>query len=145
MKRVIILAVVCAFAPLAGADLYKYVDKDGKTVYSDQPPPKGEAKAIHIAPLPPPPPPTESYVERDKALEKGREKEHEKEKKAQHEAEVAKAKAERCSQARRAYQTYAEGGRILTYKNGEREYMSDEEIESARAKAKKDVDEACGK
>ena len=38
MKRILVLAIALAFAPLAGAELYKYVDKNGKTVYSDQPP-----------------------------------------------------------------------------------------------------------
>ncbi len=145
MKRLIILAVACAVAPLAGAELYKYVDKDGKTVYSDQPPPKGEAKTLHIAPPPPPAAKGESFVERDKALQKGREKEAAKEKEEQRKAEEAKAKQLRCEQAREAYRTYDQGGRILQYKNGEREYMSDDEIAAARTKAKKEMDEACEK
>ncbi len=38
------LLAVCgwsAFALPAAAELYKYVDKDGRTIYSDQPPPPG--------------------------------------------------------------------------------------------------------
>ena len=32
MKRLALLALACAVVPLASAELYKYVDKNGKTV-----------------------------------------------------------------------------------------------------------------
>ena len=46
MKRIVLLVLACAVAPLATAQMYKYVDKDGKTVYTDQPPPDADAKAV---------------------------------------------------------------------------------------------------
>ena len=48
MKRLLIIAIACLVAPIASAELYKYVDKDGKTVYSDQPPVNIDSKQMNI-------------------------------------------------------------------------------------------------
>lgn len=145
MKRLAVLVLACALAPLASAELYKYVDKDGKTVYTDQPPSTAESKQLHVAPSAAAPE-TKSYVERDKELEKQRKAEAAKEKKSEQTAAQAKAAEERCTQAQANYKSYVDGGRLLKYnEKGEREYMTDEEIESARAKSKQQMDEACKK
>ncbi len=145
MKRIIVLAVALAVAPLAGAALYKYVDKDGKTAYSDQPPPNVQSEELHVAPQPDGPP-SKSYVEQDKELEKVRAAERAKEKKAQQAAANAKLAEQRCAQAREYYRAYAQGGRLLRYDDkGERQYLTDEEIEAGRVKSKKQMEEACKK
>ena len=144
MKRLIVAAIACAVVPIASAELYKYVDKDGKTVYSDTPPPDADAKRLSA-----PPPPAgngKSYVEKDKEIEKGREKAREDAKKTAEKEKIEQAKKDRCEAARSNLQVYTDGGRIMKQNaNGEREYMSDEDIEAARVKAQKLVDEACGK
>ena len=65
MKRIVLLAAILAMAPLASAQLYKHVDKDGRTVYTDQPPANVDAKRINIQNAPSSPG-NKSYVERDK-------------------------------------------------------------------------------
>ncbi len=146
MKRLIVLALACAVAPLASAELYKYIDKDGKTVYSDTPPPGADAKLLHVSPssggggggAPKP------AVTLDKELEKGRALAKEREKKAENEEKNAKIAEQRCEQAREKLRTYTDGGRLFKYDaKGEREYLTDEEIEAARVAAQKDVDESC--
>jgi hypothetical protein len=151
MKRIIILAAALAVTPAAIAQLYKYVDKDGKTVYSDTPPanidskqisvPGGKAAVPSAATAAP-----KSAVERDKELDKSRDEAREKQKKA---ADVERKSAEaeaRCSQAKSAYATYAEGGRIHKYNDkGEREYLGDVEIEEGRVRTRREMDEACKK
>ena len=142
MKRLAILALACAVVPLASAELYKYVDKDGKTVYSDQPPINADSKQLHVAPGGGTS--AKSYVARDKELEKERTKAKDKEKKAEDAATNEKLAEQRCEQAKSNYQTYAEGGRLFkTNKEGEREFLSDEEIEQQRTKSKQEMDEAC--
>lgn len=145
MKRLIVLALACAVAPLASAELYKYVDKDGKTVYSDTPPPGADAKPLHVMPSAgPSAPATKPAITLDKELEKGRALAKEREKKQEVEEKNAKLAEQRCEQARDNLRTYTDGGRLFRYdKQGEREYMTDEEIEAARVKAQKDVDESC--
>ncbi len=146
MKRLIVLVLACAVAPLAAAALYKYVDKDGKTVYSDTPPPGVDAKPLNVIPS------TGSgggaaskaAVSLDKELEKGRALEKDREKKKETEEKNAKIAEQRCEQAKDNLRTYTDGGRLFRYNaKGEREFLSDEEIEAARVKAQKDVDESC--
>jgi len=147
MKRIAVLAIAIAFAPLAGAELYKYVDKDGKTVYSDQPPANVDSQQLHVnTGVSSSNAPAGSAVARDKALEKGREADRDKAKKAETEANNAKVAEQKCAQAKQDYQTYQDGGKLFKYnKAGEREFLSDEEIEAKRRSSKADMDEACKK
>jgi uncharacterized protein DUF4124 len=144
MKRfAIALAIAALAAPAAWAQLYKYVDKDGKTVYTDTPPPSADPKMISA---PSAPSASKSFVERDKEMEKLRQKERDAAKKAQKAEQTANAQEERCRQAKERMTALAEGGRIYKYNDkGEREIMVDEEIEAERVKSQKTVDEACKK
>ena len=145
MKRLITLVVACALAPVATAQLYKYVDKDGKTHYTDQPPANVESKAI-AAPPGPPTGASKSFVERDKELDKARKANREKAEKSDQSARQAQEALERCNHARNAFETYSQGGRIFKPSTtGERALMDEQEIEVAREKARRDMEEACKK
>ena len=145
MKRILALATIAAFAPLAAAQLYKHVDKNGRTVYSDQPPPNVESKRIYVPNASPTPSAgTKSYVERDKALEKSRKAAREKQEKSEKTAQKAREAEQRCAQARTAHQVYADGGRIYKYnEKGERTYLGDAEIEAERERTRREMEEAC--
>jgi len=148
MKRIIVLAIAMALAPAAAAQLYKYVDKNGKTVYSDQPPPDVDSKQVNVpagrasAPAAAP----KTAVERDKELDKGRKAALEKAGKEAKAAEQEQQAEQRCAGARERYAALSEGGRIYkTDEKGERVFMDDAEIESAKQRSRKDMDEACKK
>jgi molecular chaperone GrpE (heat shock protein) len=148
MKRLIILAITMALASVAGAQqLYKYVDKTGKTVYSDQPPPDVDSKQISVstgrgtAVTPP-----KSAVERDKELDKARKDLADKGKKSGEESDRQAQNEQRCAGLRQNYQMYADGGRISKInEKGERDMMTDAEIEQARERTRREMDEACKK
>lgn len=143
MKRIVLIAAALALAPLASAQLYKHVDKDGRTVYSDQPPANADAKRINV-PSAPPPAGNKSYVERDKELEKGRKAAREKQEKSEKAAKSAQEAEQRCAQAKAAYQAYADGGRIYKYnEKGERTYLGDAELETERNRTRREMEEAC--
>src|SRR4051794_17028045 len=89
MKALIAAVVALALVPVASAELYKYVDKNGKTVYTDQPPTDVDAKRMSGPAVPEK---GKSYVEKDKDLEKGREKAREEAKKSGESEKVAAAK-----------------------------------------------------
>src|SRR5688572_21640033 len=129
MKRALMLAMAVAFATAAEAQLYKYTDpKTGKTVYMRN---TGG-------------PSTKSAVEQDKAAEKGRKKVADDAKKAGEAEQRAAQAAERCQAAKTNYQIYADGGRIQKLNaQGERELLTDEEIESKRASSRRQMEEAC--
>lgn len=152
MKRWMILAAIAAFAlPVAQAQLYKYVDKNGKTVYTDQPPPDTKTETLNVPKAFPTPAPgvaggNKSAVERDKELEKGRQLALEKQKKADEAARQSKLAEEHCTQARTAYRQYSDGGRLSKYnEKGERVFLGDAEIEAERERARHEMEEACRK
>ncbi|MEO7744570.1 MAG: DUF4124 domain-containing protein [Usitatibacter sp.] len=145
MKRVMILAIALAIAPAAMAQLYKSVDKNGRVIYTDQPPANTDAKVLNIPrSVTDAPAPSKSYVAQDKENEKKKKDASEKAAKAGDPAKKAQEDQARCAQAKSAYQMYADGGRI--YKNnekGERVFLSDAEIEAERARSRREMDEAC--
>jgi hypothetical protein len=153
MKRLLIIVIALA-APIASAELYKYVDKDGKTVYSDQPPVNLDSKQMNIqsrpssnagAPVTTPPTAPKTALDRDRELQKGRDEARDRAKKSDESAKQAQAQEQACAQAKENYQTYSDGGRITKFKDGERVYLSDQEIEVERERSKREVDEACKK
>lgn len=154
MKRLLIIAIACLAAPIASAELYKYVDKDGKTVYSDQPPVNIDSKQLNIqsrgssttgAPAVTPAAAPKSALERDRDLQKTRDEARDRAKKSDESAKQAEAQEQACAQAKSNYLTYAEGGRITKFENGERVFLSDQEIDLARERSKREMDEACKK
>jgi hypothetical protein len=145
MKRILFLALAVALAPVAEAQLYKYVDKNGKTIYSDSPPPDADTKAVNVRPAGGNAP-QKSAVERDKESEKGRKAASESAKKGNESAEKQAQNEQRCAAARNNYQIFQDGGRIQQMNDkGEREYLTDEQIEAGREKARREMDEACKK
>ena len=143
MKRALMLALALALATAAEAQLYKYTDpKTGKTVYSDQPPQGVDSKTINVRGGSGPA--TKSAVEQDKALDKGRKKVADDAKKAGEAEQRAAQAQQRCQAARTNYQIYADGGRIQKLNaQGERELLTDEEIEAKRESSRREMEEAC--
>ncbi len=144
MKRVMLVALALAFAPLAGAQLYKHVDKDGKVTYTDQAPAGADAKQIHVPKSVTSPPAGKSYVAQDKDLDKKRKESRDKQGKAEEEAKKSQQAEQRCAQARTAHQYFVDGGRIFkNNEKGERVFMSDAEIDAERERTRREMDEAC--
>jgi hypothetical protein len=146
MKRFLMLAVALALAPVASAELYKYIDSNGKTVYTDQPPPTVDSKQVKVQGSSPTGTPSKSALERDKELEKMRSKSREEAKKSDVAAKNAQIMEERCIQATGRYNALAQGGRISKFNaQGEREMMGDDEIAAEKEKARGQMEEACKK
>jgi len=146
MRKILIVACALALAPLASAQMYKYVDKDGKTVYTDQPPPDADPKAMRVpsSAVSNAPTPGKTAVQQDKELQKGREKTAEAAKKADETAARAKAEEERCNSAKAAYAQYQLGGRITKLNDkGEKIFLGDDEIDAAREKSRQQVEQYC--
>ena len=143
MKRILVLACALAAATGAFAQLYKWVDKDGRVTYSDQPPPAIQSKQLNLG-SGQPATAQRPAVERDKELEKDRLSAAEKAKAADEAAKKAKIEEENCIRARAYLRTMTDGGRISTYDaKGEPILLNDQQIEEERVKAQKAVDESC--
>ena len=153
VKLFIAMAILLATATVA-AQVYKWVDKDGKVQYTDTPPPasatKTEAKKLDAAPVAAPvaaPAASatgKSLADRAKDFDKRKAEDAEKQKKAETEQKNADIKAANCKDAK-ANLAALESGRpmVRTSDAGEREVMSDEARQADIAKARKAAEESC--
>jgi Domain of unknown function (DUF4124) len=151
------LAIFLATATVA-AQVFKWIDKDGKVNFSDTPPPaeavKGEAKKI-VAPSASPsplaapsklatPPSTKASADPAKDAEKKKTDLAEKAKKDEAADKIAKQNEERCKEAKR-YLSTLESGTPIKQSNdaGENVFMTDEARASESARAKTAATESC--
>jgi len=135
MKRTVGFSIIVtgfllsAFAGAAGAEIYKWVDKDGNVQYTQSPPPDG----IKGQEIQPPPPPPEADVEAaDQALEKRVESGQKAEDaKTEQAGEKVKTEADAAKQAQRCEQAKA---RVASYERP-RVTVADSAAEDGRRRA----------
>jgi hypothetical protein len=165
MHKLLLLAVACTWA-LGAAAQWQWIDKDGRKVFSDRPPPldipeksilKQPAGASRPTAVPPPTastgetsqpavaasqPGNKSAVSgKDKELEekKARAEAAENAKKKAEEEKVARAKVENCSRARQTKSTLESGRPVMhTNNQGEQGFM-DETTRNAEIKRANEV------
>jgi Domain of unknown function (DUF4124) len=144
MKRLLLFAALIAWSGMAGAVVYKWVDAQGKVQYGDRPPDGVHAEVVellgtHIArPAPADaaqaskpagqnqPAPTDSAAK--KAVDQ----------------DVAQTREKQCADAQDHYKKLIEGRRIYTTgSDGERQYLTSDQIDTQRLNAKHDVDAIC--
>lgn len=154
------LAVLLATATVA-AQVYKWVDKDGKVQYSDMPPPpsvsKTDPKKLNTGANSAAPAAAnttaaaaaaaqKSPQDRSKDADKRRIEDAEKARKDEEAQKAVKQNEERCGAATR-YKGDLDSGRPIARNNdqGERTYMSDEERSTEIARIKSVMAESCNK
>jgi len=157
MKKTWIFLVALAFAGAAHAQLYKWVDKDGKTRYGDTPPPGVKAtlmgepasgsgpaaapagaagKDAKKGPLTP--------AEQEQEYRKRQEEAKKNSDKADQERKEKAAKQEDCARAKEAVVTLQSGQRISRINAaGERYFVSDDEKAQELAKAQQAQQTSC--
>ncbi len=149
MLRPVLLLTLAAATLAAGgaiADVYKYKDEKGNIQYTDKPPSlpaerlnvqsqrtdvvAAQARsqaAVQAAKPTTAPAPGNSPAEKRAAAE-----------------DTAKDKADRCMKARERYDRYMNSRRLYEEgKDGERRYLTDVELDAARASAKSSMDVLC--
>lgn len=138
--RWLLLAAACALPAVAGAQ-WQWLDKDGRKVFSDRPPPSDiapnrilkqpgqrPASAEAAAPAPAASAPVPQVATKDKALEEKKKQAEAAEaaKRKEAEEQQAKARAENCTRAKEAKANFDSGVRIArTNSKGEREFLDD--------------------
>ncbi len=148
MLRLFILLLLLT-PPGAGAELYRWVDAQGKVHYSDSPPPGG-GKSVRTVPAPAAaagtatPGTQKSWQEKDMEFRQRRAAEEEARAKQEKEAEEARQKQANCEAARKSLQLLESGQRVATVNpQGEREFMDEASREKAIAEARKAVASWC--
>lgn len=145
--RSLLLIMLAFSSPVVGAaQVFRSVDSEGNVTYSDRP--EGEnVEAIFIAtrrstassPLR-----TERNAPGARRLPPGAEETVEEVTREPTAEEQATRRAENCAIAREHLERYLVSHRLYrSTADGEREYLSDSEIDEARARAASDVEEWC--
>lgn len=146
--RVAVLACFILTVP-AEAAIYKWTDENGRTVYSETPPPKGAA-GTRLKEAPPPPVDPNAAMEnlrnRAEAFGKRQEERGKGESEAQQSAERKKEIQEKCEQVRKNLETLTAHNQIRE-KTGDGEYtVLDEEQRQAKIKQNQEfIQKECNK
>ncbi len=143
MKRLLLCAALIAWSGIASAIVYKWVDADGKIHYGDQPPDGVHAEIVellgtHVPRTAQPSPSAPAQGSKTAAPDQA-----DTAKKAVDD-DVAAAREKQCADAQDHYKKLIEGRHL--YKvgdNGERQYLTSEEIDAERLTAKQEVDATC--
>ena len=146
MRTLLFSIVLAAGCTAAHAQVYKCVDAQGKTVYSQSACP-GTAKSTTIDSRPAPSAPAAKSSDPRKADAEFKkrqleaEKEQEKEQKASQEKEAKKVN---CAAAQQQLQLYQSGQRLSRLNpSGERYYLDEKDIAQETAKAQQAVTQWC--
>jgi hypothetical protein len=151
MKRLLLFAALVAWSGMASAVVYKWTDAQGKLQYGDRPPDGVHAEIVELlvahagannsaprassAPSQPAPAargaaerPSPKDASDKKAIDQ----------------DVAQIKDKQCTDAQDRYKKLIEGRHIYkTGPDGERQFMTSEEIDTERMNAKRDIDSIC--
>ncbi|HKS55218.1 MAG TPA: DUF4124 domain-containing protein [Steroidobacteraceae bacterium] len=145
----VLTAATAAFAAgQAAADVYKFKDDRGNVLYTDKPATlpaerlniqsqKTDTVAVQTR--------AEEEAKRQQEADKANQQAAGQNKDQQQATQLtATQKAEQCTKARQRYDTYMNSQRLYQQSgDGERKYLSDEELNAARASAKASMDVMC--
>lgn len=155
MKRLTLQAAIAVLAlgtALPAGAICKWKDAQGRVQYSDHPPAGVRCEGTVNVPPPAPSAPAgaaaapqaRTVQEQEMEFRKRRLEREEAEKRQLKEKEVADARQANCETARAQVAGLTTGGRVVRYDaNGQRMFLSDEEIASELAKARRSVDQFC--
>jgi hypothetical protein len=144
MKRLLLFVALVAWSGMAGAVVYKWVDSQGKVQYGDRPPDGVRAEVVellgtHVARSAS----TRTDVPSSSRGVPGSPDDPAAEKKAV-DNDVAQTREKQCADAQDHYKKLIEGRRLFKPgADGERQYLTSEEIDSERLNAKREVDAIC--
>lgn len=146
--RTLLYAVCISLVSLpASSGVYRWVDENGVTVYSQNAPPAGEA--VRIRPQPGPSPADQAAAEErlkaqlEQAMDVEEERRRVEEEEAK-EAEQAAAKADACKAARTNLDTLQNlGNRMVRTADGRYLRLSEDEVAAKIKEAQTQVDDYC--
>lgn len=159
IQKVLLASLLAGLAAVATAEtVYKWVDSSGQVHFTDLPPRQGDAKILGVYEQ-------ESGTSEDEGSDSGNYPEEgntstqrspqsgeattpeppvSEDAMKSAEDDAAKAKVEQCKAAQDRYQRYLDSRRLFRETaDGKREYLTDQQLTEARARAKQAVDDYC--
>lgn len=157
LNKILVGLLMAGLTLVATAEtVYKWVDATGQVHYTDLPPKQADARILSVTHGPANMSDEEGSDEGDYGDENGDdaaanaasgtstpEPPVSEEALAVAQDDAARAKVEQCKQAQDRYQRYVESRRLFREEDGKRVYLSDQELNEARARAKQAVDDYC--
>jgi hypothetical protein len=144
MKRVLLFAALLAWSGLASAVVYKWVDAQGKIQYGDTPPDGVHAEIVEGLGTHSSPPPAQSSRPALAAATPTAPTEKIAKEKQEVDQDVAATQSKQCADAQDNYKKLIEGRHIYkTGDNGEKVFLTSQEIDTERLNAKQEVDAVC--
>jgi hypothetical protein len=143
--------ILCVANAAVADTVFRYLDENGLVVYSDRPAAYGEQETIEIAiqhsntraPEPEKKKTPDEYIAEAASLRESQTAERAAEEQVIN-AQVAEQRSTNCTAAKNRQEKYSTNHRLYKPKsNGEREYLSSDELDAARAEAARTVDEWC--
>jgi hypothetical protein len=148
MKRLLLFAALIAWSGMAGAVVYKWIDAQGKLQYGDRPPDGVHAEVVellgtHVARAAAAASAAASSSSSSSSSRTAPGPQDDTLKKSV-EGDVEQTREKQCADATDHYKKLIEGRRLYkTGANGERQYLTSEEIDAERVNAKRDLDAIC--
>ena len=144
MKRVLLCAVLLAWAGAASAVVYKWVDVQGKVQYGDRPPDGVHAEVVELLGVHTGRASRTSDAPQTAAAKAPVNEPAVRAAKKEVDDDLAQARGKQCTDAQERYKKLIEGRKLFkTGPDGERQYLTSEEIDSERLNAKREIDEVC--
>jgi hypothetical protein len=147
MKRFLLFAALIAWSGMASAVVYKWTDAQGKVQYGDRPPDGVHAVVVellgtHAASARVAAPSTAQSAPTARVAAAPTPKDQDDRKAV--DQDVAQTRDKQCADAQDHYKKLIEGRRLYkTGPDGERQFMTSEEIDTERLNAKRDIDNIC--
>ncbi len=142
LSAVTLLALI---TPAEAADVYRWVDEHGRVHYSDQPHQGGETP-MRVAPAAPRDPNLAQRQQRQKRLLQIYAEDREREEAAQRKQQAQQAERDRrCRDARHRVAHLDQGGVFYQFDDdGNRHYLSEQDVEARKARWRSEVSKWCG-
>ncbi len=142
-----VLLLVVALATPAFAQVYKWVDENGRTHYGEKPPAGVKATEVGVPQASPSQPAPADWKQKELESQRQRiEREGREAKEGQREKRVTQARERECAQARRQLSRLEEQIRIYKRDSkGERVYLEDKDRPAAIAAEKRTIAENCAR
>jgi hypothetical protein len=140
MKRVLLCSILLAWSAMASTVVYKWVDAQGKIQYGDRPPDGVHAEVVEL--LGTHAGQTPAAAPAPKAAASGGPTSRETKNAVAQDVEQAREK--QCAEAQDRYKKLIDGRHIYkTGPDGERQYLTSDELDAERVNAKRDIDATC--
>jgi hypothetical protein len=145
MKRLMLFAALLAWSAMASAVVYKWTDAQGKVQYGDRPPDGVHAQVVEGLG-------THNSAPTARAVSSSASSASTSTANAANDAatkqavdqDVAATREKQCTDAQARYKSLIEGRRLFkTGPDGERQYLTADQIDSERINAKREIDTTC--